>query len=59
MRVVMIEVGHWHAARHLRSLQLAGATIVGVSRKIGVSRISAMIIITSATASAPITMLAR
>jgi len=31
MRVVMIEVGHWHATMHLRSLRLAGATIAGVS----------------------------
>jgi predicted dehydrogenase len=31
MRVALIEVGHWHAAMHLRSLQLAGAQIVGVS----------------------------
>ena len=31
MRVVMIEVGHWHATMHLRSLRLAGAEIVGVS----------------------------
>jgi predicted dehydrogenase len=31
MRVVMIEVGHWHAAMHLRSLRLAGAAIAGVS----------------------------
>jgi predicted dehydrogenase len=31
MRVVMIEVGHWHAAMHLRALRLAGAAIAGVS----------------------------
>ena len=31
MRVVMIEVGHWHAKTHLRSLRLAGAEIAGVS----------------------------
>jgi predicted dehydrogenase len=31
MRVALIEVGHWHAARHLASLQLGGAQIVGVS----------------------------
>ena len=38
MRVALIEVGHWHAAMHLRSLQLAGARIVGVSdRQAGVA----------------------
>ena len=31
MRVAMIEVGHWHAALHLRSMQLAGAQIAAVS----------------------------
>jgi predicted dehydrogenase len=31
MRVALIEVGHWHAARHARSLHVAGAAIVGVS----------------------------
>jgi predicted dehydrogenase len=31
MRVVMVEVGHWHATMHLRSLRLAGAAIAGVS----------------------------
>jgi predicted dehydrogenase len=31
MRVAMIEVGHWHAARHARSLLQAEAEIVGVS----------------------------
>ena len=31
MRVALIEVGHWHAARHARSLHLAGAVIAGVS----------------------------
>lgn len=31
MRVAMIEVGHWHAGMHLRSLKLSGAHIVGVS----------------------------
>ena len=31
MRVVMIEVSHWHATMHLRSLCLAGAAIAGVS----------------------------
>ena len=30
MRVTMIEVGHWHAERHARSLQLGDAEIVGV-----------------------------
>ena len=33
MRVALIEVGHWHAARHLKSLQMGGAKIVGVSDK--------------------------
>jgi predicted dehydrogenase len=38
MRVALIEVGHWHAAMHLRSLQLAGARVVGVSdRQAGVA----------------------
>lgn len=31
MRTALVEVGHWHASRYLRSLQLAGAQIVGVS----------------------------
>jgi predicted dehydrogenase len=31
MRAVMIGVGHWHAAMHLHSLCLAGATIAAVS----------------------------
>ena len=31
MRVALIEVGHWHAKMHVRSLMLAGAHIVGVS----------------------------
>jgi len=31
MRAVMIEVGHWHARMHLRSLRLAGAEIAAVS----------------------------
>ncbi len=38
MRVALVEVGHWHAAMHVRSLQLAGARIVGVSdRQAGVA----------------------
>lgn len=31
MRVALIEVGHWHAGMHLKSLLLGGAEIVGVS----------------------------
>ena len=31
MRVVIIEVGHWHATMHLMSLQKAGAQVIGVS----------------------------
>lgn len=42
MRVALIEVGHWHAARHLRSLQRAGADIVAVSdRQPGVAEATA------------------
>lgn len=31
MKVALIEVGHWHAGMHLRSLLIGGADIVGVS----------------------------
>jgi len=38
MRIVMIEVSHWHAGRHARSFRLAGAEIVGASdRRPGVA----------------------
>jgi predicted dehydrogenase len=31
MKVALIEVGHWHAGMHLRSLLIGGADIVGIS----------------------------